>query len=630
MGVAIKRKETTTMKKFMTNINTLAVLLIAGAFLTACSSDDSIVTDQSANPTTSKTYTMTITASKGGDNTMRGLSLDGNTLNVKWNEGEEVIVAQDETTIGTLTAQASSSGTTTLTGEVTGLDLDKDVSFYLHSVNRRYNDVPENIKDIEQKGVLLKPAEGEDRSIETNYDFAVCTVSKDKISINGTEISVAGGIALASRQAIVKFTLLDQNGNPLDNVYRLKIKTTKGNYLTLTSSYMNAPELGDEFYAEVASTNEVFMALEMYGKQDVRLIAYTNNGDEDSEYYFYEHENVEFVNGKYYEITVKMKHGVYLHHIYDYEAKNGDVLFGNNTDFVISIAKGATVTLHDVHISDNSYIDCDGDATIVLEGENSICANYNNPAIWVPKGYTLTIKGTGSLDAENDRNTYGIAAGIGGGEKLPCGNIVIESGTIVAKGGQRASGIGSGGHDAYGENVAELYAKTTCGNIEIKGGHITAMGSSYGAGIGCGGRGTCGNITITGGTIVATGGDQDSAGIGGANASTCGNITITGGTVTATGHWGCPGIGMGCNGTATDHTICGDITIGGTANVTANKGSAAMHAIGFSYNEEEEIQKTCGTITIGTTQYYNGSSKTWASEALENALKVATFTYPAP
>ena len=209
---------------------------------------------------------------------------------------------------------------------------------------------------------------------------------------------------------------------------------------------------------------------------------------------------------------------------------------------------------------------------------------------------------------------------------------MIESGTIVAKGGERSSGIGSGGHDAdgIGATVAEQYAETTCGNITITGGNITAMGDTYGAGIGCGGRGTCGNITITGGTIIATGGDQDSAGIGGANASTCGNITITGGTVTATGHWGCPGIGMGCNGTATDHTICGDITIGGTANVTANKGSAAMHAIGFSYNEEEEIQKTCGTITIGTTQYYNGSSKTWASEALENALKVATFTYPAP
>ena len=55
-----------------------------------------------------------------------------------------------------------------------------------------------------------------------------------------------------------------------------------------------------------------------------------------------------------------------------------------------------------------------------------------------------------------------------------------------------------------------------------------------------------------------------------------------------------------------------------------------MHAIGFSYHEGEEIQKTCGTITIGPTLYYNGSSKTWVSEVLENALKVATFTWPTP
>ena len=618
------------MKICKTKFRTLTVLIIALAALTACSSDNEILNDQPANPTEPKTYTMTIQASKGDASTTRGLSLDGKTLNVKWNEGEEVIVAQDETTIGTLTAQASSSGTTTLTGEVTGLNLDKDVSFYLHSVNRRYDSIFDGPSHIywEQKGVLQKPAEGIDHSIETNYDFAACTVSKEKISINGNEISVAGGIALASRQAIVKFTLLDQDGNALDDVYRLKIKTPKGNYLTLTSSYMSDPELGNEFYSEVASTNEVFMAVEMDGKQDVRLIAYIDKGDAHDEYYFYDRENVEFKNGKYYEITVKMKPGVYLDHYSSrYDAKNGDVLFGNNTDIQIKIADGATVTLHDIHIADDSYIDCKGDATIILEGENSICADDNNPAIWVDEGKTLTIKGTGSLDAENE----GWAAGIGGGETLPCGNIVIESGTIVAKGGERSSGIGSGGHDAdgIGATVAEQYAETTCGNIEIKGGHITATGDGYGAGIGCGGRGTCGNITITGGTIIATGGEQDSAGIGGANASTCGNITITGGTVTATGYWGCPGIGMGCNGTATDHTTCGDITIGGTANVTAKKGSSAMHAIGFSYNEGEEIQKTCGTITIGGMVYYNGSTKTWGSEALENALKVATFTWSA-
>jgi hypothetical protein len=87
---------------------------------------------------------------------------------------------------------------------------------------------------------------------------------------------------------------------------------------------------------------------------------------------------------------------------------------------------------------------------------------------------------------------------------------------------------------------------------------------------------------------------------------------------------------MGGNGTATDHTTCGDITIGDKANVTANRGSSALYAIGFSYHEGEEIQKTCGTITIGDTQYYDGSTKTWVSEELENALKVATFTWSAP
>jgi len=28
--------------------------------------------------------------------------------------------------------------------------------------------------------------------------------------------------------------------------------------------------------------------------------------------------------------------------------------------------------------------------------------------------------------------------------------------------------------------------------------------------------------------------------------------------------------------------------------------------------------------------YYNGTTNTWFSETLENALKVAIFTYPAP
>ena len=84
------------MKKMMTNIKTLAALLMAGVAFAACSSSDDSIIDQPVNPTAPKTYTMTVQASKGDAAATRGLSLDGKTLNVKWNEGEEVIVMQGE------------------------------------------------------------------------------------------------------------------------------------------------------------------------------------------------------------------------------------------------------------------------------------------------------------------------------------------------------------------------------------------------------------------------------------------------------------------------------------------------------------------------------------------------------
>ena len=47
---AMKNKEDTTMKKFMTDIKTLAALLMAGAAFTACSSDDNTIDEQPVNP----------------------------------------------------------------------------------------------------------------------------------------------------------------------------------------------------------------------------------------------------------------------------------------------------------------------------------------------------------------------------------------------------------------------------------------------------------------------------------------------------------------------------------------------------------------------------------------------------
>ena len=74
----------------------LGALMIVSAALTACTSDDNSVIDQPANPTEVKTYTMIVQATKGDAAATRGLYFNGNTLNVKWNEGEMVYVLQQD------------------------------------------------------------------------------------------------------------------------------------------------------------------------------------------------------------------------------------------------------------------------------------------------------------------------------------------------------------------------------------------------------------------------------------------------------------------------------------------------------------------------------------------------------
>ena len=241
-----------------------------------------------------------------------------------------------------------------------------------------------------------------------------------------------------------------------------------------------------------------------------------------------------------------------------YEAQDGDVLINAlSGDYQITIAAGATVTLRDATITclttDAAFagINPVGDATILLEGANTVKGGYENyPGVFVPVGKTLTIDGEGSLDASS--NGYG--CGIGGGYQIASGNIEIKGGNITATGGQNAAGIGSGGN-------------ASCGDITINGGTVTANGGVHGAGIGGGGwSASCGTITITGGTVEATGGALG-AGIGNGRFSRCGDITIaaTVTSVTATKGSNAPNsIGAGLYGT------CGTITIAPGANVIQN------------------------------------------------------------
>ena len=574
----------------ISSIKTLAIQLMVGVAFAACSSSDDSIIEQPVNPTAPKTYTMIVQATKGDAAATRGLSLNGNTLNVKWNEGEKVVVMQDDDELGTLTATPDPNDPTkaTLTGELDELDLEKDIEFHLHSASCDYS---------RQSGVLLSK-DGEN-SIEENFDYASCTVEaesgKIKTSVvkdpDGDEqydeyylVTIEGGITLESQQAIVKFTLVDKaDATTPMNVTRLEVYD---HYYTI-------------FVEPVSPTNALYVAVNSDGVElDYHLKAVTATGD----VYTYDRSDVTFLCGKYYEVKVQMTKQqpatIDLSKLSEpYIAVNGDVLTGTLPEGVnvkISITDGATVTLQDVTIEgwdDEKYdwagLTCEGDATIVLKNVNSVRGFYFiQPGISVPVGKTLTISGDGTLNVQSNNSlhpyedVYG--PGIGGRINNDCGNIRIESGTVNAIGHKRSPGIGSSKEDI------------------------------------------CGDITITGGTVTATGGDY-AAGIGAGEgfSARCGNITITGGTVTAKGGQEAAGIGCGLN------SHCGNITISNSASVTATKGGRAPYSVGIGYNDVVG-KPTCGTITIGDTKYYDGTTKTWTSEELENALKAATFTYPAP
>ncbi|MGB4984799.1 MAG: LPXTG cell wall anchor domain-containing protein [Erysipelotrichaceae bacterium] len=144
---------------------------------------------------------------------------------------------------------------------------------------------------------------------------------------------------------------------------------------------------------------------------------------------------------------------------------------------------------------------------INLVGKNILHSGNSQSALHVPDGSSVTIEGIGSLDA----SVYDGAPAIGAGYYSSAGNITINDGNVVARGGYASAAIGSG-------------SGGTGGNITINGGNITAFGGQKSSAIGGGLRGAGGNIIITGGIVNAFGGN-DAPGIGGGFEGKAGNFS---------------------------------------------------------------------------------------------------------
>lgn len=575
-------------------------VLSAMAGLTSCANEDTPLDNTTAQTAEGRTVQFTATLAPKGDDggqtraiTVNDQNTANETLNVAWQKDEEIAVYYEKTNGEHATATAivgtpNDDGSAPITATLTDAKAGTAKFVYPATLANTTGDIDESKLQNKQVGKLTEVA----YSISNRFDAAT---GSGTISISDGNATTSGNISLANKCCICKFKI-NLSGSGIENFFKIMI-AFKGShtYTILTQRYLLS-----EFYVAMLPETSADCTITAMGYNDQ---SYSGN----TSVYQKSLISVTLEAGKFYNnvpITltkVPEANKTLTTATGELTLQDGDIVTGpggENTQ--LKIEDGATVTLAGVtntsisHSSATSFagIECLGNATIILEGVNSVRGVWGKAGIYVPEGKTLTIRGGGKLTA-----TANDGAGIGGNKGASCGNIVIEGGTINATGAGSCAGIGSGNEHS-------------CGTITITGGNITATGDSWAAGIGSGNGNddgsniyvsSCGAISITGGTIEARGGDH-AAGIGSGWNGKFTSISITSGItrVTATrsnDYWNAP-IGKGF-----DDRGSGGITIDGqTISDAMTKGTVSLPT----------FQNLSITITGGKDSFNNDmANKTW-------------------
>ena len=520
----------------------IAALALVGAMMTGCSSEDNF-TAQPQQQVADKGNVVTMTATVGFDEqaATRALAIDytNKKLTKTFADGDKIAVIYENTSGTMVKAETAALTATDITSggksaKITVTMTDPKASGTLKYI---YPAAMAGATDVDY--TKLNTQNGTLASLAANLDLAVFegTLTAEK--------ALPASASLANKLAILALKI-KKSADESDITSTITGMTLSDG----TNSYsITGKDTDGHIYAAIQATT-AFSCIATDGTNNYAKLVTEKN---------YQANNI-------YNLGLKMDAATTVNLVDvtgNTEVGNGSTLTGTlDSNKKISIADGAIVLLKDVNINgtnNDSYtwagITCSGDATIILEGTNTVTGFHEDyPGIYVPKNKTLIIQGDGSLTATSN----GDGAGIGGGDGISCGNIVINSGTVTATGGESAAGIGGG---CEGE----------CGDITISGGTVTATGGEDAAGIGSGGniRGIitkCGDIKISGGTVTATG-RVKGAGIGTGYDGSCGTITITSDVNKVTAKMdndGCDVIGNGSGGT------CGTVTIDGVKNATTS------------------------------------------------------------
>ena len=252
----------------------LAALFMIGAAITSCSKSDDTPTPE-PQPVGPTTYTMTIKATKAADAKTRALSLNGSTLNATWATGEKVYVYNKtkSTDLGGYLEAQGNGASTTLMGTLTGT-INTDDELTLKFCSPSY---------ATQDGTL--------EYIATNCDYATAPVTV--ANVTSGKITTTGDASFTNQQAIVKFTLNDAWGNPI-NAKSLKI-SAEGLKTSGTTT-------GDITITPASSRNVYYAALSGISSTAVTLTAIVGNTETST--HIYQKANVTFDNGQYYSINV--------------------------------------------------------------------------------------------------------------------------------------------------------------------------------------------------------------------------------------------------------------------------------------------------------------------------------------
>ena len=617
----------------MKNYIWMAAIAMTAAKLTACSSDDLATKESPVQKNNVVTLTATLSP-KGGDATTRALTDPGDgTIHSAWAVDEELMVSYKKTNddweyvkvkVSSIDGSGNAIVTLNLDDPKNGSDINFNYPYSSAAVEKDYY--------YDQLGTLA--------DISQNYDLCH---GDGTLNVDGGVATLAGNVTMTRNVFIWKFTFTDGSNDITNKITSLVIDDDGGCPYTISPSGQSA----------------IYVAMTSNGTNPVPVTITAATGDG---IFTKSVAGVTLLNGKLYtsnSVALTAVSAVDLSSkTADYTANSGDVLTGTlDPNYKLVIPMDAVVMLKNATIAyggyDGAAITCEGNATIVIADgtTNSVTVPGGNdpaqsgyPGIWAGDyGTKLTIKGsTGVL------NIVGgfLAAGIGyphygftsdGPGK--CGVIQIDGGVINSYAGH-VSTLGDGCESGIG-SICSAPSGDLCEGIIINGGTVTAKGGT--AGIGSSGGADVGFITINGGTVNATGGGN-SPGIGAGESGHCGDIIITGGTVNANGKISAAGIGSGMNGTCEDILIsggtiiasgdepgigsgaggsCGDITItGGDINSSSLNGAGTGPGIGAG------MGSTCGAISIsgGTVVAKGGAAAAGIGSASGGSSSYTSLT----